>query len=289
MPVDLAIGGVQLWDEEMLTCQGRPVKQPMRLGFDRAKTEITEIKKENGTMRKAVYMMMIVGMAVSAMAEAEVTVDVASAYVFRGITFNDSAVLQPGLSASGPIDVSVWGNLDLADYDELGLESGQFTEIDLAASYAIPLGLDPVSFSVGYVEYTYPSGGGDADRELSIGASLDVLMAPAITAYYGIDGAVDESIYVELSTGFEKELLEGLTANLGGLVAYASPDTGDDGFSHYSVSVGLGYGILSASVTYVGQIDDDVLPDAVPMTVDEDGSAGYDVEVYGMVGIATAF
>lgn len=232
---------------------------------------------------------MIVGMAVSAMAEAEVTVDVASAYVFRGITFNDSAVLQPGLSASGPIDVSVWGNLDLADYDEIGLESGEFTEIDIAASYDIPLDLDPVAFSIGYVEYTYPSAGGDSDREVTLGASLSIPLEPSLTAYYGIDGAVDESIYVELAAGIEEELIEGLSGNLGALVAFASPDEGDDGFSHYSVSAGLSYGILSASVTYVGQIDDDVLPDMVPASVDEDGAAGYDVEVYGMVGIATSF
>jgi uncharacterized protein (TIGR02001 family) len=240
-------------------------------------------------MRKAVYMMMIIGMAVSAMAEAEVTVDVASAYVFRGVTLNDSAVLQPGLSASGPIDISVWGNLDLADYDEIGLESGEFSEIDIAASYDIPLDLDPVSFSVGYIEYTYPTAGADADREVSIGAALGLPLEPSITAYYGVDGAVDDSVYVELAAGLEQELAEGLSGSLGAVVAYASPDEGDDGFSHYSVSAGLSYGLLSASVTYVGQIDDDVLTDMVPATADAEGAAGHDIEVYGMVGIATSF
>jgi len=135
-------------------------------------------------MKKITCIVLMTVMAAYAMAEAEVTVDVASAYVFRGVTFNDSAVLQPGLSASGlPVDLSVWGNLDLADYDDAGLESGQFTEIDLAASYDIPLKLDPLGLSVGYTEYVYPSVGGDADREVSAGASLGVPLEPSITVY----------------------------------------------------------------------------------------------------------
>ncbi|MDP6631544.1 MAG: MltA-interacting MipA family protein, partial [Kiritimatiellia bacterium] len=47
-----------------------------------------------------------VGMA----AEASVSLDVASAYVFRGATLNDGLVLQPGLEISGlPVTLGVWG------------------------------------------------------------------------------------------------------------------------------------------------------------------------------------
>ncbi len=45
-----------------------------------------------------------------------------------------------------------------------------------------------------------------------------------------------------------------------------------------TVTLGASYEIMSASLTYVNQVDDDVLPDV------EDGG-GYDVEVYGMIGV----
>ena len=45
-------------------------------------------------------------------------------------------------------------------------------------------------------------------------------------------------------------------------------------------SAGVSYSVVSASVTYVGQIDSDVLPD---------GAGAYDVDVYGMLSVAYDF
>ena len=106
-----------------------------------------------------------------AKADVSVTADFASAYVFRGVTFNDEAVFQPGVEVSGfplpeeigSFTVGAWGNYDIGDYDG-NLMSSEFSEIDLYASYTLPI--EFVDLSGGYTEYTYPNGG-PADKEVS--------------------------------------------------------------------------------------------------------------------------
>ncbi|HMA84159.1 MAG TPA: hypothetical protein VKN73_00520, partial [Desulfosalsimonadaceae bacterium] len=45
--------------------------------------------------------------------------DVVSAYVWRGITFNDGLVVQPyvDVAAGNGFAINVWGNYDIDDYD----------------------------------------------------------------------------------------------------------------------------------------------------------------------------
>ncbi len=206
-----------------------------------------------------------------------VGVDFASAYVFRGVTFNDGLVAQPYLEAGDlPVTVGVWGNFDIDDYDG-ALDDGQFSEIDFYAGYDLPLD-GPVGVSLGYTEYMYPNSTAEADREFSLGASLDTILGPSVTAYYGVDGGLEESLYVEGGVGHSVDLSEEVALDLGALVGYSSPDVGEDGFSHYSVSAGVSYSYVSASVAYIGQIDDDVLTDDA-----------YDVEVVGMLGVSYGF
>ena len=55
--------------------------------------------------------------------EVSVTADFASAYVFRGVTFNDEAVFQPAIEATGlglpegagSLTNGVWGNYEIGD------------------------------------------------------------------------------------------------------------------------------------------------------------------------------
>lgn len=222
--------------------------------------------------------------------EVTVSADLVSAYVFRGVTLNDGLALQPGVKVGGlPITFGVWGNLDIGDYDGMLVE-GEFSEIDIFASYDIPIEIDLLGLSVGYTEYTYPSGGGDADRELSLSIGLKVPLAPTLGLYYGIDGGIEKTLYAEASVGHDVELCEVAKLSLKGAVAYVSPDEGEDGFSHYTASADLCcWSLLTVGVTYVGQIEDGALPDYVPGTTETDASLGYDVEVIGKVGIAAAF
>lgn len=235
----------------------------------------------NKTMTGVVAVAMVAASMVVA-ADTSLTLDVASAYVFRGDTFNDGLVVQPGLETALPygITVGVWGNLDLDDYDGAVVEN-QFSEIDLYASYDLPV--EVMALSIGYTEYTYPGAEGDADREVGVSAGtalhgVDV----GLDVYYGLDGGIKKNLYAEASTGTSLDLAEGVALDLGGTLGYFDPDEGESGLSNYTLTAGLSYGLVGASVTYVGQIDDDVLVDV------EDGGT-YDAEVVGMLSLAQDF
>ncbi|MFU8779717.1 MAG: TorF family putative porin [Kiritimatiellia bacterium] len=223
--------------------------------------------------------MLVAGVAVAA--DVDLTVDVASAYVFRGDTLNDGPVVQPGLEVALPhgFALGVWGNIDIDDYDG-ALEEGQFSEIDVYVSYALPFEL--LDISIGYTEYTYPSGGGDADREVDIKFGYKVgPVDVGFGVFYGVDGGIEKSLYAELSLGSSYDV-GAVTVDVGATAGYLDPDEGESGFSGYSLSAGVSYGILGAKVTYYGQIDDEVLVDV--------GDGGtYDVEVVGMLSLALSF
>jgi uncharacterized protein (TIGR02001 family) len=236
------------------------------------------------TMLNVVKLMAVVMVAAPTLyaAEASLSLDMASAYVFRGVTFNDGLVAQPGLEVGGlgGLTVGVWGNLDIDDYDGALVEN-EFSELDIYGSYAIPV--ECMDLSVGYTEYAYPSGGGDADREIGLSAGVSVADVDlGAGVFYGVDGGIKESLYIECSVGHAFELTDKLGLELGATVGYVSPDVGPDGFSHYTTTLGVSYGALSASVTYVGQIDDDVLVDVA------DGG-GYDTDVFGSIGVGLDF
>ncbi len=225
----------------------------------------------------AMTAVMTTGLSVMAV-EAEITLslDVASAYVFRGVTFNDGPVLQPGMEAEiGDFVIGVWGNIDL---DDAGgdLEKGQFSEIDVYAAYSLPVTF--MDISIEYCEYTFPGAEGKAERELALVFGLDVPLSPELLVAYGVDGGIRKDLYVELSVGHEMDVKDLFSVELGATIGYLRPNEGDKGFSNYTLTAGATRGPLSASVTYVGQIDDDVLTDE-----------GYDVEVYGLLGMAFTF
>lgn len=195
----------------------------------------------------------------------------ASAYVFRGTTFNDGPVLQPGMEAAlGSLTLGVWGNIDLADYDGT-LEKNQFSEIDLYASYALATGI--VEWEIGYCEYTFPGAEGKAERELALSLGLDTLLDPALTAAYGVGGGIRHDLYLEVSAGKELEIGEILDISLAVAAGYLSPDQGQRGFSHYEASMTLSRGIFMAGMTYAGQIRESVLAD------------DYDVGLFGFAGL----
>lgn len=233
-------------------------------------------------MKKVTAIAVAVMMAGMAMAEdgasVSMTLDLASAYVFRGSTFNDGAVLQPGIEIGGlPVTVGVWGNFDIDDYDG-ALNGSQFSEIDIYAGYDLPI----EGFSLGYCEYTYPGAEGEADREVSLSYEAPLPLAPSISVNYGIGGGIDKSLYIEAGISHEVTPAEGLAVSMGASVGYVDPDEGETGFSHYAVSLGASYDIFSLGLNYVGQIDDKVLPD-----VEDDGS--YDVGFYATLGVAKDF
>ena len=231
---------------------------------------------------------LIIGMA---SAQTSVTLDFASAYVFRGATLLDGASFQPGIETSGfglpeeygSVTAGIWGSADL---DNDNGNSSTFQETDYYASYTLPI--DAVELYIGYTEYAYAAG--SSDKEFNIGLGYDLMgVALSATYYQGVGGGIGSSIYAEFGAGYDIEVSEDLVVSLGGRVAYAdrSNNTGywgssadESGFSDYDLSIGAGYALsekwsAGLSGTYIGQIDDDVLDDDA-----------YDVEFVGMFSLA---
>jgi uncharacterized protein (TIGR02001 family) len=210
------------------------------------------------TVKKFIALTSAALAAVSLTASAEVSVDFVSNYVFRGVLLAEESI-QPGFETTAfgeTLTVGTWANFDI--------DESQFDEIDYYFGYSIPME-GPVAIDVGYTEYTYPSGGGDADREpyISFGTSLDVVDIGFLVAY-GVDGAVEDALYLELSAGTGVDVSENIAVGLSAALGYADPDEGESGFSHLTIGAAADIAIpetdygFSVGVTYIYETDDEV-------------------------------
>ncbi len=232
--------------------------------------------------------------ALAASAEVSVTADFASAYVFRGATFNDGAVFQPGIEATGMgipesyggVTVGAWGNFDIDDYDG-AMEEYQFSETDWYASYSLPSMVEGLDLFVGFTQYQYSySVKNDKEANVGVGYSIGGLSLGA-TAYYGVGGLINKSAYYELTAGYDLAISEKLGASVGASAAYVDIDGGDNGLNDGSLSAGLSYALseiwsAGASVKYIAQLDDEIL-------VDVDNGGLYDVDLVGTLSIGATF
>ncbi len=247
-------------------------------------------------MRKLITKVVAAGafltIAGTAAAETSITADFASAYVFRGYTLNDETVFQPGIEASGlglpeeigTFTVGAWGNFDIGDYGG-EVNSGQFSEVDWYASYALPI--EVVAISIGITDYTYPAlADTQEDVEINLGIGYDIAgFALTATAYRGVSGSLLGGLTtLEFGVEYGFELNEALSASVSADVRYMD---GDDtsGWNDGTIGAGISYALsdawaINASVTYIAQLDDDVLVD---------GPFAYDVDFLGTIGIGTTF
>jgi len=233
-----------------------------------------------------IMVMMTAGTAVAV----EVTggVDLYSAYVWRGITFNDGLVVQPSMDVTaGGFNFNVWGNLDIDDYDKR-LDDGEFSEIDLTLSYTVEAG--PLSVTGGYIEYLFPTtdvGGAPGTREIFVDLSGEPAdgFVLGVIAYYDIDEV--EDYYFTPYAGYSLAMSEELSLDFGASCGYAGKDFaigGKSGFHEYTFYLGAGYQMgevsLSALLGYTDTMDKDVLPE---------GKEAADVNFFGGIGISYSF
>lgn len=249
-------------------------------------------------MKKIIATTMAAGlMAAAASAEVSTTFDFASAYVFRGVTYNDGPVFQPGIEAAGlglpeamgSVAVGAWGNYDLVDYDG-NVDSSELSELDLYLSYTLPSMVDGLDISFGYCDYTYPSGGGESDKEVSISAGYGMEGFSFGAGYYILTDSSEQDPYVDFSVGYEVTISDAMGASFGARAGFI-----ESGFSDYDLSAGLSYALndvwsIGASAAYIGQGDEDVLAD----TVYGPGGAivgdpGYDVDFVSMLSLSASF
>jgi hypothetical protein len=229
----------------------------------------------------AAAMFLLIGLAATPVlaANATATVDANSAYVWRGLTFNDGLVIQPSIdvTAENGLGINVWGNYDIDDYDNT-LDDKEFSEIDLTVSYSKTVG--NLDVGGGIIEYTFPATsnpetgevqGVTATTELYVSLGMPIIggLSASLDAYYDID-ALDAFSYATLGLSYAYDIAENLNLEASGSIAYAGKDFaqaygGDDGgLYNYTLSLSLGYTITdawsaAANLTYVDALDDDNL------------------------------
>jgi len=222
---------------------------------------------------------------------ADVTVgtDINSAYVWRGITFNDSFVAQPSIDIAAPhgIGLNVWGNFDLDDYfgadGEEVVDSGNFSEIDLTLSYAVPLDMDGAELSIGLIEFLFPDTDGST-REVYANVGVDLGAGFGLGGFFTYDFDEVDDFYANVSLKYGVELDEALSLELSGLLGFAGDDFSsgkDSGLHEYQIALSAAYASsetteLGAFVAYTDSADDDVL-------------AVTDVDVFGGLSIYSSF
>lgn len=226
--------------------------------------------------------------ALASASAAEVTVgaDVNSAYVWRGITFNDGFVVQPSVDVAGPggFGFNVWGNFDLDKYEvggETVVDSGDFSEVDLTLSYAIPV--EGFDLGIGLIEYLFPGAEGST-REVYVEAGYDLGSGFGIGAFVAYDFDEVDDVYGNISLTYGYEVDENLSFELGALIGAAGEDASageDSGLHEWQVSLSAAYALndateLGAFIAYTDAVDDDVLADT-------------DVNAYGGISLYYSF
>jgi len=216
----------------------------------------------------------------SAEVETSYSLDLASAYVWRGITFLDGPSFQPSINIahSSGFNVNVWGTMDLND--DNGLQ-GEFQEVDFTLSYGFDNGLE-----IGLIDYAFPGGGVDT-KELYLGYGWDLPVSPSITVYYDFDEV--EDFYATFSLDYSAPIGGGdsTTFDVGIVVGYAGDDFAvayggtDGGFFDGTLSLGVSHSLdggwdFGAFVAYVDSLDDDALVEQP-------------VDVYGGISFSKAF
>lgn len=198
-------------------------------------------------------------------AEASLAADVASAYVWRGLSLRGGPVVQPAFEASQDwLTVGAWADLGLTDCDGC-TPAGTFDEVDLYVDLAAPI--EAIDLSVGWVEYLLPESGLPGTREVyaSIGAGWEVFEA-SFTAWYDLD-EVDDA-YLDLSLLTSLPVADDLTVD--GLLraGWAGPRMaagGQAGMHDLEARLTLGYQLSEAvELHFFGaaapSLDRDVLP-----------------------------
>jgi hypothetical protein len=253
----------------------------------------------------AAAIFLLIGLAATPVlaANATATVDINSAYVWRGLTFNDGMVIQPSIdvAADNGLGINVWGNYDIGDYNDT-LDDNEFSEIDLTLSYSRTIG--NLDLSGGVIEYTFPTTsnpqtgeiqGSTATTELYVSAGMPIVggLSASADAYYDID-ALDSFSYATVGLSYSYDITGALNLEAGGSIAYAGKDFaqaygGDDGgLYNYTLSLSLGYTITNAwsaaaNFTYVDALDSDNLKDKT------DDSVGLDTNAIFGISVAYAF
>ncbi len=195
----------------------------------------------------------------STSAQAEISLSAEAAanyhYVWRGITFVDGLVVQPGVSVGiAGLSAGVWANWEVSAPDGvnhfgmLGTDESGLGELDLWVEYGksieTPGGVG-VDLAAGFIYYMFPVVNGDNTHTEEVYASVGLNLpaapvSPGLAVYY--DFGVVDGLYIEPSVSASLPAGPMVSVDLGavaGLSASQDGNFGENGFTHADLSAGL--------------------------------------------------
>ena len=233
-------------------------------------------------MKKYITAIVIAGLAAgSAFAEANLTMDIATAHVFRGTTVVDSLVVQPNLELSGfgiseeygSLALGAWGST--APFDDSATSYDSVYETDWYLAYTLPQFVEKLDLYAKYTQYQYSFALDEKELGFGAGYELGDFMLGA-SANFMIDDrnfATEDQVYFDFTADYGLDLSEEVEVVVGGLLSYMIQGDGwdaagrDNGFNHYELYVAADYALgemwsIDGSLAYIGQLDSDVLPNS---------------------------
>ena len=199
---------------------------------------------------------------------AEVSVDVLSDYVWRGMIANDNPVWQPAVTLAydtgdwGALSANVWSTFDLTHKRGSSNNSRRaagLQEIDYTLSYAIEWA--GVGLETGYIWYTYPNNNGATDQDIFASVSYDnPIVTPALTVFWNYSdscGNDPSALYCTFACSHTFELTEKFALTPSAGVGYGNHGWTDAGHELTDQTVGLSatyalcdYVSLGAQINY---------------------------------------
>ncbi len=195
----------------------------------------------------------------------EISQDVASKYVWRGINLVNDWVYQPSLSVEAyGFKLSVWGSCELTGWNAPNFDQNparRFTEIDSTLQYSGTLG--DAGWTVGVIDYQFAGTGAVRYQEWFGDVAFDgVWGSPTVTVYKGNNGYSGTYATLGLSRPVPARLGRAREIEVGAELSYGDAECNrflynDDGAGltdlhlHASAELGLGRGwTLSPSLHY---------------------------------------
>ncbi len=177
-----------------------------------------------------------------------VSLDAVSEYVFRGVSFADTA-LQPGVEFSkGGFYLGGWTSLAVGEISPLADD-----EFDLYGGYGFSIN-DTIDASAGFTIFHFPTLGGGlfdfggaSSFEVSGGLSFNTPLSPAVTGYYDFNL---DAFTLEGSVGHSFGLADKTSLDLGVTAGLVTGDVTDYEWATGSASVS--YAVNDDSSLYIG-------------------------------------
>jgi len=242
------------------------------------------------------------------------SLDLLSAFVFRGSTLNDDWVFRPTAEVDiCSLKLGAEGNYDMGDYAG-AVERDRFSCVVLqAAAHAISGSFD---FEAGYrayrdqyvymesnvpelatqaeidaywqevdekkAAYPRPDLAQDDGAEWYAEVAFDSVVKPSLSVSMGTEGFLRETTYVvaDLSTDYYKD--QKWTMGVSAALYYVDQRDGVDGLSHCLFTHTLTRGLFTTSISYIRPVDRRILKRA------EDGGP-MDIRGYGSIGFGYVF